>query len=158
MHLAGSGPRQAALLGAAFLIAALSACGTSASLHSASEISAWAARRGFAQQSIQSERFRLTALVRQATMPSTTLNVYIEGDGAAWPTPWQAPRDPTPTRPLALTLAAALFVPISVIATIFSMNLKSLPFSEHPNGFYAVILFCFVYLIHKGPHNQMTNR
>lgn len=34
------------------------------------------------------------------------LHVYIEGDGAAWSSPWQPPRDPTPERPVALALAA----------------------------------------------------
>lgn len=35
-----------------------------------------------------------------------TLRVYIEGDGAAWPTAYHPPRDPTPTKPMALALAA----------------------------------------------------
>lgn len=103
----GPFPRQAAPFGAACLFLALSACSTSGSFHSAREIDAWAARRGFAQQSLPAGTFRLAALVRKAAVSGATLNVYIEGDGAAWPTPWQPPRDPTPTRPLALALAAA---------------------------------------------------
>lgn len=48
----------------------------------------------------------LLALARQSR-PSGTLTVYIEGDGAPWATPWRAPSDPTPLKPLALALAAA---------------------------------------------------
>jgi len=39
----------------------------------------------------------------------------------------------------ALTLAAALFVPVSVIATIFGMNMISVPFKTRPEGFFLVI-------------------
>ena len=35
-----------------------------------------------------------------------TLTVYLEGDGAAWPSHWQPPRDPTPVRALVLDMAA----------------------------------------------------
>jgi hypothetical protein len=37
---------------------------------------------------------------------AAVLHVYIEGDGAAWPSPLHPPRDPTPDRPVALALAA----------------------------------------------------
>ena len=52
----------------------------------------------------------LLALARQSR-PSDTLTVYIEGDGAPWVTPWHAPSDPTPLKPLALALAAADLAP-----------------------------------------------
>jgi pimeloyl-ACP methyl ester carboxylesterase len=44
-------------------------------------------------------------MVRQSR-PADILTVYIEGDGAPWPTPWQVPRDPTPMRPVSMALAA----------------------------------------------------
>lgn len=45
----------------------------------------------------------LVALLRQSR-PATSLTVYLEGDGAAWPR-GRPPRDPTPDNPLALRLA-----------------------------------------------------
>jgi pimeloyl-ACP methyl ester carboxylesterase len=37
---------------------------------------------------------------------AAVLHAYIEGDGAAWPSPLHPPRDPTPERPVALALGA----------------------------------------------------
>lgn len=37
---------------------------------------------------------------------SPALHIYIEGDGAAWLSPYHPPRDPTPEEPVALALAA----------------------------------------------------
>ncbi|TRZ91011.1 MAG: alpha/beta hydrolase [Rhodocyclaceae bacterium] len=105
--LRGDSPIKAALLSAAFLFAVLSACSTSGSFRDAREIAAWAGERGFAEAPIQAGAFRLTAFVRKPSIPSDTLAIYIEGDGAAWRTPYHPPRDPTPTKPVSLTLAAA---------------------------------------------------
>ncbi|MDO8787249.1 MAG: hypothetical protein Q7J42_04165 [Sulfuritalea sp.] len=45
--------------------------------------------------------------MRKPSIPSNTLVIYIEGDGAAWPTPYHPPRNPTPARPVSLALAMA---------------------------------------------------
>lgn len=49
--------------------------------------------------------FRLLAYRREAR--GDLLTVYLEGDGAPWPSPSRPPADPTPPDPLALRLAAA---------------------------------------------------
>ena len=103
----GTSPIKAALLGAAFLFVALSGCSAPGSFGSAREIAAWAGERGFAEVPVQAGAFRLAALVRKPSIPGDTLTIYIEGDGAAWPTPYHPPRDPTPTRPVSLAMAAA---------------------------------------------------
>lgn len=53
---------------------------------------------------IDTENFRLFALLRQRGA-AKTLPIYIEGDGAPWPSAFRPPRDPTPLRPVALALA-----------------------------------------------------
>lgn len=45
------------------------------------------------------------AAIQPDRSAATLLTVFIEGDGAAWPRPWQPPDDPTPGNPLALHLA-----------------------------------------------------
>lgn len=40
-------------------------------------------------------------------MSTGMLTIYVEGDGAPWPTPYHPPRDPTPLQPTSLALAAA---------------------------------------------------
>ncbi|OHC70028.1 MAG: hypothetical protein A2045_13345 [Rhodocyclales bacterium GWA2_65_20] len=67
----------------------------------------WAAERGFAAADVKAGAFDLVAFVRRPPAAAATLTIYIEGDGAAWPTPYHPPRDPTPLRPVALALAAA---------------------------------------------------
>ncbi|MCK9386769.1 MAG: hypothetical protein M0Q22_00040 [Sulfuritalea sp.] len=56
---------------------------------------------------MQAGKFRIAAFVRKPPAPNDTLTIYIEGDGAVWPTPYHPPRDPTPVRPNSLALAAA---------------------------------------------------
>lgn len=68
---------------------------------------AWAAERGFAPIPVQADGFQLAAFMRRQSTRVDTLAVYIEGDGAAWPSPYHPPHDPTPTKPLVLTLAAS---------------------------------------------------
>lgn len=103
----GASPIRAALASAAFLFAALAGCSAPGAFRNAREIAAWAEQRGFAETSVKAGAFSLAAFVRTPSVPSDTLTVYIEGDGAAWPTPYHPPHDPTPTRPLSLALAAA---------------------------------------------------
>jgi pimeloyl-ACP methyl ester carboxylesterase len=68
----------------------------------------WGHERGFDARHVLLKRFRLLALQRiDPARRSPVLNVYIEGDGAAWPTPFHPPRDPTPMEPVALAMAAA---------------------------------------------------
>jgi dienelactone hydrolase len=105
--LSGYSPIRAALSGAAFLFAVLAGCGTAGSFRDAREIARWAAERGFAETVVKAGAFSLTAFVRKSSVPSDTLTIYIEGDGAAWPTPYHPPHDPTPTKPVALALAIA---------------------------------------------------
>lgn len=105
--LSGYSPIRAALFGAAFLFVVVAGCGTADSFRGAREIAAWAAQRGFAETSVKAGAFSLTAFVRKPLVQSDTLTIYIEGDGAAWPTPYHPPRDPTPTKPVSLALAAA---------------------------------------------------
>lgn len=97
--------RKAAPLGAAFLFVALSGCSTTESFRGAREIAAWAEQQGFSETAVQAGKFRLTVFVRKPAVPSDALVIYIEGDGAAWPTPYHPPRDPTPTKPVSLALA-----------------------------------------------------
>ncbi|MDK9702032.1 MAG: alpha/beta hydrolase [Sulfuritalea sp.] len=94
-------------MSAAFLFAALPGCSTSGSFGDARAIAAWAAQRDFAETVVPAGKFRLAAFVRKPPVTSDILTVYIEGDGAAWATPYHPPRDPTPARPVSLALAAA---------------------------------------------------
>jgi pimeloyl-ACP methyl ester carboxylesterase len=66
----------------------------------------WAAKRGFRGEEIAAGGFALYSMLRGAG-GEAVLPIYIEGDGASWPSPYQPPLDPTPPRPLALALAAA---------------------------------------------------
>lgn len=101
---------RAALVGTAYFIAALlvgcMAVGRFGGSRQA--VVDWAAARGFAAADQQAGQFRLLTLSRSDSVGiSGSLRVYIEGDGAAWPTPYHPPRDPTPIEPTALALAAA---------------------------------------------------
>lgn len=105
--LPGTSRIKAALLSAAFLFVSLSGCSTSGSFRDARAIAEWAGERGFVETPVQAGAFRLAAFVRKPSIAGDTLAIYIEGDGAAWSTPYHPPRDPTPTRPVSLALAAA---------------------------------------------------
>lgn len=68
----------------------------------------WGRERGFEASHLQLGGFRFLSLQRRDPSRQTeVLAVYIEGDGAAWQTPFHPPRDPTPLQPTALALAAA---------------------------------------------------
>jgi hypothetical protein len=70
-------------------------------------VKAWAEPKGFAEVDLHAGGFELFGLARHPAEPTQVLTIYIEGDGAAWPTPYHPPRDPTPSKPIALALAAA---------------------------------------------------
>lgn len=95
---------KAALLGAAFLFG-LSGCAALGRGEDLSAALAHAQQQGFAAGSIEAGGFRLATFARRSSGAGERLAVYIEGDGAAWPTPYHPPRDPTPRRPVALSLA-----------------------------------------------------
>ncbi|CAG0973301.1 hypothetical protein RHDC4_01413 [Rhodocyclaceae bacterium] len=97
---------KAALYSAAFLFLASACANLDAFGGSRAAVVAWGAERGLAPEDMDSGRFRLLTLSRR-TGPTDVLTVYIEGDGAPWPTPYHPPRDPTPVKPVALALAAA---------------------------------------------------
>lgn len=100
--------KQAVLSGAAclFLAAALAACAAPDRFGGSRQaVLDWSQPRGFAELPMEPGRLRLLTLFRGGG--SEFASIYIEGDGAAWPTPYQPPRDPTPARPVALALAAA---------------------------------------------------
>lgn len=110
----GSTLRRAALKGAAFffgflLLAGISGCASVDRFGGSRQaVIDWGRERGFDANHVLLKRFRLLALQRiDPSRRSPVLDVYIEGDGAAWPTPFHPPRDPTPTEPVALAMAAA---------------------------------------------------
>ena len=97
---------RAALLSAAFLFAAtLAGCaGPDGFGGSRQAVEEWAQPRGFVPLPGGPAALPMLALARGQA--AAVLHVYIEGDGAAWPSPFHPPRDPTPDRPVALALAA----------------------------------------------------
>lgn len=64
----------------------------------------WGRSRSF--EAIYPGNTTLPLLTMKRGTKAEILHVYIEGDGSAWLSPWQPPRDPTPLRPIALALAA----------------------------------------------------
>lgn len=96
-------PQGAAFL---FLLAVLAGCATPDRFGGSRQaVLAWSQPRGFAEMPLAAGRFDLLALRRGGG--GDLVSIYIEGDGAAWPTPYHPPRDPTPLLPVALALAAA---------------------------------------------------
>ncbi|WP_186453828.1 alpha/beta hydrolase [Denitratisoma sp. DHT3] len=105
MPPSGSAGIKAALLSAAFLLL-VQGCGGGAALRQAAMNDARS--QGFEPQQLRYANFPLLALVRQrAATPKGALSVYIEGDGAPWPSSALPPRDPTPTQATVLTMAQA---------------------------------------------------
>lgn len=106
MHIAGL-PQKAVPAGAAFLflLAALAGCATPEGFGGSRQaVLDWIRPRGFAEMPVAADGIQLLALVRGGG--SDLVSIYIEGDGAAWPTAYHPPRDPTPEKPIALALAA----------------------------------------------------
>lgn len=99
-------PPGAALLFLAAMVMLLAGCaGPAVFGGSRASVVAWAAQRGFTAEPLRAGAFDLLLLKRAGR--SGALTLYIEGDGAAWHSPWQPPGDPTPLRPVALAMAAA---------------------------------------------------
>lgn len=65
---------------------------------------------GLQAQRLPAGPFVLAAWLRlpanEAVAEAAVAHLYLEGDGAPWPLPWQPPADPTPRQPLALALAS----------------------------------------------------
>lgn len=101
---------RAALIGAAFFFVAvlMAGCaGPDAFGGSRLAVEEWGRPRGFVPLALSVSELSLLALAHgQSAEVLEVLHIYIEGDGAAWPTPFHPPRDPTPDKPLALSLAA----------------------------------------------------
>lgn len=71
-------------------------------------LKAWGIERGLVSLTFPSEALSPSlALVRRSADDEAILYIYIEGDGAAWPSPFHPPADPTPNIPVALLLAEA---------------------------------------------------
>jgi len=64
-----------------------------------------AQQAGWQKLRIPTEKFVLSAYLKQPQAQADTLTIYIEGDGLAWLTPSQASSDPTPRNPVGLQLA-----------------------------------------------------
>lgn len=93
---------RAALTSAAFLLVGCAGPDNfGGSRHAVEE---WSRPQGFVAPHAAAATLPLLALARGTD--AATLHVYLEGDGAAWPSPFHPPRDPTPQRPVALALAA----------------------------------------------------
>ena len=97
---------QAALISAAFLFSGvLSGCaGLDSFGGSRQAVAEWAQPKGFVSVPAGTADLSLLGFVRGN--PGPVMHVYIEGDGAAWLSPYHPPRDPTPVKPVALALAA----------------------------------------------------
>lgn len=86
-------------------LAGLGGCARLAYLSgSRTQLEGWASAHGWQVQAARQADFDLLVLLRQR-LPASSLTVYIEGDGAPWPSAFRPPRDPTPLQPLALLLA-----------------------------------------------------
>ncbi len=106
MAMTGDSPGKAALISAAFCLLG-TACATPDHFGgSRQRVIEWSTPRGFVAATIKTESFDILELKR-IQGNTKRLTVYIEGDGAAWPTPYHPPRNPTPSYPVALALAAS---------------------------------------------------
>lgn len=85
---------------AAFLF--LAGCAATSLPQGRAAVVAWSAERSFAPVT----GTPLLALLRQKSA-ATVLTVYLEGDGAAWPSLYRPPADPTPTNSMVLDMANA---------------------------------------------------
>lgn len=64
----------------------------------------WGHISGFDRLTVDTPSLPVFALGRGGS--SVIVHIYIEGDGAGWLTAYHPPQDPTPTKPIALALAA----------------------------------------------------
>lgn len=86
----------------ALLLATISGCAIFRTSHD--QAHSMAAKAGFHETQYQTELFDLMGYSRTQS-GSAHLVVYIEGDGVAWRTRHQPSTDPSPTKPLGLSLA-----------------------------------------------------
>jgi pimeloyl-ACP methyl ester carboxylesterase len=90
------------LLAVLSLLAWLQGCASDPRLHA----DALAQPAGLQHEQVSAGMFVLTAYAR-ITRSDAPLTIYIEGDGLAWRNRYQPSDDPTPSRALGLSLAAA---------------------------------------------------
>lgn len=93
---------KAALLSAAFLL--LASCTSLPDIRQ--RLTQDSARAGFVRLDSGQGAQRLLTLL-QAAGTDDTLSIYIEGDGAAWPSRWRPPADPTPDGTLVFDMLLA---------------------------------------------------
>ena len=87
--------KKAALVSAAFCLLGVAACASvDPSAGSRQSVERWAKERQFDAMILNAGAFELLALERRSG-PGEQLVVYIEGDGAAWRTPFHPPADPS---------------------------------------------------------------
>ena len=98
--------KKAVLMSAAFCLFGAASCANLDHFGgSRQSVENWGKERQFLAISLHAGAFDLLALER-IRGNSDVLAIYIEGDGSAWRTPYHPPRDPTPEKPVALSLAA----------------------------------------------------
>ena len=105
MLLSGLLTGKAVLLSAAFCLLATGCASSDSFGGSKQRVLDWSKDHGFSARTIRAGVFDLLLLEKRSGH-SDRLNIYIEGDGAAWITAYHPPREPTPLKPTALVLAA----------------------------------------------------
>lgn len=84
----------------------LSACANVPSLKERIGIAdRFAQQRGWVAETLSAGDFKLLAYLPEVRVKTTTLTIYIEGDGFAWLSETQPSSDPTPINPMVLQLA-----------------------------------------------------
>jgi dienelactone hydrolase len=87
-------------------IVSLTGCGsTPSSAQRIQHIASSAAQHGWKSHIIEGEQFDLLAFLPPQDTPQALLTIYIEGDGNAWKSRFEASDDPTPEKAIALALA-----------------------------------------------------
>jgi dienelactone hydrolase len=81
-------------------------CGSSPnSVQRIQHIASTAAQQGWTSHIIEGEQFDLLAFLPPQDTPQVLLTIYIEGDGKAWKSRFEASENPTPEKAIALVLA-----------------------------------------------------
>jgi dienelactone hydrolase len=73
----------------------------------ADDINSLASKYGWQKYSATYRNLTLAGFFKGTSKQADVLHIYIEGDGAPWPSPWAPPEDPTPLTPVALKMALA---------------------------------------------------
>jgi hypothetical protein len=71
----------------------------------ADDINSLASEYGWQNYSSTYKGLTLAGFIKRTSKNSDVIHIYIEGDGAPWPSPWAPPDDPTPLSPVALRMA-----------------------------------------------------